>query len=737
MKKQLLKKVFTALFLLAVSVCFINLQGQVTVMFPNDSADVGNSTTGGMQPLILNFQVADDGDISLNASSKNLNEDVQRVVNSWDSDSVGTTDNAELIGKKFSLVITTNTDRVQSRLSGGGGLGTRGKNQWRIDDAGAESMYFVLYGNVGVEFTQFAYNDFNDEADNGNFRFMDYDSDKTYYLDTPVLTGDTVYTLPAGEMSMRYETDTLTVSTSDTITGSSGNEGGRLYGLSFNVLEAEPMPPLPTNQFALEFPNPTDTAYGNPNGLQPMAFEYAIDGTGKISVDASTESDFAPNIRLVDTWDSDDVGTTDISSLFNTSFTLHVTTNKRIQNDKGGGLGVQGRNQWRIDDAGTEYLYFVLEGDVGLGLEQFKFVSLNDLGEDDLGHLRWMDYDTKENYFIENWSGDVGFHNVPEDEILIRFRGDSMSVTTSDTIDGNAGAKLFGMVFDLREPLPKTPAVLNTNPAHADTLVQVTTDYVIWFDNPMNQSVSSGAISITPAVSNRVDTWDAESKQLTMAFDDLSFYTEYTVTVGAGVEGTNGLNALGDTTFTFQTLPDAPTLLSTYPADGAVDIPVGSPMTMEFSRSMNRDSVEHSLSFEPALSDLSFSWNGSSTKAVVSTAQMTTNTQYTGTLSTNTTDAYGVTFAAPATFSFTTAAGVGVENSALQGVVLYPNPASGVLYIEGMDVSAVNIHSITGLLMKTKLNSKEIDLSDIEPGSYVVTVADNEENSVRKLIVIQ
>ena len=736
MKKQLLGKVFAALFIVAVSAYFVHLQGQVTVTFVNDSVDAGNSATGGLEPLNLNFQIANDGDISLDASSKNLNEDVQRVVNAWDSDSVGTTDNTALYGKSFSLLATTDR-RIQCQLNKGGGLGTQGRNQWRMDDRGAESIYFVLYGDVGVEFTSLLYNDFNDEEDNGNFRMMDYDSDETYYMDAPVLTGDTLYELPAGEMAMRYQMDSLSITTSDTITGSSGSEGGRIYGLEFNVVEAEPKT-LPVNQFSLEFPNPTDTNYGNPDGLNPMGFVYTIDGSGQISVDATTESENADNIALVDTWDSDDVGSTDIASLFNTSFTLRVTTNKRLQNQAGGGLGVQGQNQWRIDAAGEEFIYFILEGDVGMTLEQFKFVDINEVSaEEDLAHLRWMDYDSDVNYFIQNWSGDVGIHNVPGEEMLIRYRGDSLSVSTSDTITNSANAKLYGVVLELREALPKVPAVLNTSPAQADTLVPVTSDYEILFDNPMEQSVSSGAISISPAVTNRVDTWDAESKRLTMSFDDLSFYTEYTVTVGEEVEGTNGLTAVGDTTFVFQTLPDAPTMIATYPVDGAVDVPAGSPMTMEFVRQMNRDSVANAVSFDPALSDLSFSWNGASTKAVVTASGMSPSTEYTVTLSTVATDAYGVPFAEPAAFSFTTAAPVSVENRASGGVVIYPNPASEKLFIKGMDVASVTIHNLTGRLVKSTDHSREIDLGDMKPGSYFVTVSDREANSVRKLIVIQ
>jgi len=158
---------------------------------------------------------------------------------------------------------------------------------------------------------------------------------------------------------------------------------------------------------------------------------------------------------------------------------------------------------------------------------------------------------------------------------------------------------------------------------------------------------------------------------------------------------------------------------------------------MEFVRQMNRDSVANAVSFDPALSDLSFSWNGASTKAVVTASGMSPSTEYTVTLSTVATDAYGVPFAEPAAFSFTTAAPVSVENRASGGVVIYPNPASEKLFIKGMDVASVTIHNLTGRLVKSTDHSREIDLGDMKPGSYFVTVSDREANSVRKLIVIQ
>jgi hypothetical protein len=735
MKKQQLEKALAALFILVASACFVNLQGQVSITFPNDSVDVGGGATDGIQPLSLKFTINDAGVISLDATSKNINEDVQKVVNGWDSDTVGITDNAALFGKSFALVATTGGDvRLQCRQASGGGLGVRGKNQWRLDDGGAEMMYWTLFGDVGVEFTSIAYNDFNDDGGNGNFRLMDFDSDTTVYLDSPQLSGDSLFTLPDGAISMRYQTDTLTLTNSDTISTSTGNEGGRIWGFSFDVVEAMPKP-LPAGQIMITFPNPSDDVrYGNPDGLNPVTLDFTIDGAGNVAMDATSASENADNVAFVDTWDMASVGMIEDAALFNRTFSIELTTPRRLQCSYGGGLGLQGRNQWRIDDEGKEELHFTLGGEISLELAQFWFKDINEAGED-LAHFRWMDYDSDENYFIENWSGDIGFFDVPEGEMYMRYKTDMLKITTSDTIAGDAGGRLYGLVFNVMEALPKIPAVLSTMPAHADTLVPVTSDYTILFDAPMEQATTEAAIAFSPDVANRANAWNEAGDELTISFDDLSQYTMYTVTVGAAITGSNGLSALSDSVFSFQTLPEPPVVVYTYPVKMGKQLPLNTPIAIEFSLPMIPETVEGAISFEPALEGVGFVWSDDY-KLVYMISDQMENESYEVTISTDATSAYGLALMEAYTFSFNTWA-VGVEDNHLSGIAIYPNPASDMFQVRGMEVASVKIFSLTGQLIKEVHHSAVIDVSDLKPGNYAVLLSDMEDNRVRKMIVIE
>lgn len=89
--------------------------------------------------------------------------------------------------------------------------------------------------------------------------------------------------------------------------------------------------------------------------------------------------------------------------------------------------------------------------------------------------------------------------------------------------------------------------------------------------------------------------------------------------------------------------------------------------------------------------------------------------------------------------------GVGVINQKTLGnkdfnidsVVLYPNPASDIVYTNSNEESSVLIFDITGKIVKKlpKANYSEIIVSDIIPGTYLFEIHIEEKKIIKKIII--
>src|SRR5207247_2087128 len=134
------------------------------------------------------------------------------------------------------------------------------------------------------------------------------------------------------------------------------------------------------------------------------------------------------------------------------------------------------------------------------------------------------------------------------------------------------------------------PQILSTNPANAATGVATTANVVVAFSEPMNTTTvtltSSPVLAFTFTWSNGNRTLTASH---TTPFADC---TPYTIQVG-------GRDTTGDpliagpvpNPWTFTTGCLAPVITNTNPANAAVDIALGAPVFLNFSRSMNTPTV--------------------------------------------------------------------------------------------------------------------------------------------------
>ncbi|MBQ6729638.1 MAG: leucine-rich repeat domain-containing protein [Bacteroidales bacterium] len=67
--------------------------------------------------------------------------------------------------------------------------------------------------------------------------------------------------------------------------------------------------------------------------------------------------------------------------------------------------------------------------------------------------------------------------------------------------------------------------------------------------------------------------------------------------------------------------------------------------------------------------------------------------------------------------------GTGLEELG-QCVSVYPNPARDLVRIEGIDVGQIQIYNIIGQLVKVVQNANEVNVSDLNEGTYLVCISD-------------
>lgn len=75
----------------------------------------------------------------------------------------------------------------------------------------------------------------------------------------------------------------------------------------------------------------------------------------------------------------------------------------------------------------------------------------------------------------------------------------------------------------------------------------------------------------------------------------------------------------------------------------------------------------------------------------------------------------------------------------IEGLSFYPNPVSnGKIYITSKSTldKEITIFDVLGKkVFQTVINSKELNISNLSPGVYIIKIKENEATATRKLIV--
>ena len=79
------------------------------------------------------------------------------------------------------------------------------------------------------------------------------------------------------------------------------------------------------------------------------------------------------------------------------------------------------------------------------------------------------------------------------------------------------------------------------------------------------------------------------------------------------------------------------------------------------------------------------------------------------------------------------------SQDAIEGLNLYPNPvSSGKIYITSKSSANkdISIFDVLGKkVLQATLNSKELNISSISPGVYIIKIKEGEATATRKLII--
>ena len=65
---------------------------------------------------------------------------------------------------------------------------------------------------------------------------------------------------------------------------------------------------------------------------------------------------------------------------------------------------------------------------------------------------------------------------------------------------------------------------------------------------------------------------------------------------------------------------------------------------------------------------------------------------------------------------------------------IFPNPTRGVIKISGYRIDKIEIHSISGAMVRSSFNENQIDLSDLNNGIYLMKITYNDKLYVKKII---
>ena len=215
----------------------------------------------------------------------------------------------------------------------------------------------------------------------------------------------------------------------------------------------------------------------------------------------------------------------------------------------------------------------------------------------------------------------------------------------------------YGLI-NVEQALGGSVMLLSTDPADGRDDVGLNADVVLTFNTAMDTDPSELTFTCSPNPGGWSRAWSSGNKVLTLSHDDFSYGTAYTFNL-TSAHSSSGRPLDGSVVpnpFDFTTQYQAPYLITTDPADGALMQPVGKDIVLTFDIAMDTDSSELTFTCSPNPGGWTRAWSSGDKVLTLSHSDFGYETYYTFTL-TQAHSAYGVPLggsSVPNPFHFTT-----------------------------------------------------------------------------------
>ena len=184
------------------------------------------------------------------------------------------------------------------------------------------------------------------------------------------------------------------------------------------------------------------------------------------------------------------------------------------------------------------------------------------------------------------------------------------------------------------------PQILSVSP-QGDS-IRLESEITVRFNQPMDEASLREAFTLRNAANGAdvagVLTLDGGTLLRFKPSSQLALETPYQASISAAARSANGQAILTNPqTFSFRTVP-YPRVLSSYPANGARDVPIGSGVSITYSTIMDQDSFKDRVTVDPKPESLSISAGGN---ALYINFSSLPETDYTITVAAGVADIYG------------------------------------------------------------------------------------------------